>query len=242
MAHVRSTITTGCWIVVAIWLLGGDAIADPPEIERLPGTDRALNELNSDDSRETSPRESLDDAWRAALATDQRIAASRWNVTSASSTAAAAEAERFPSLKMGSEYYALSDQPAFVAQLPAPLPSAELPFMNSNGVGFQAMVNQPLYTFGRISHGINAADEGVKAYQADFGRTILDVKMNVAEIYIVVLRTQANHRGGRQQGGEPRCACARRGRLLRQGTCAEKRSLGGPGGIGQCPTRGVAGA
>ena len=124
------------------------------------------------------------------MATDQRIAASRWSVHSASSTAAAARAERFPSLKMSGEYYALSDQPAFVAQLPAPLPAAELPFLNSSGVGFQAMVNQPLYTFGRISHGIIAAEEGVKAYQADSGRTVLDVKMNVAEIYIVVLRTR----------------------------------------------------
>jgi outer membrane protein TolC len=52
------------------------------------------------------------------------------------------------------------------------------------------MVNQPLYTFGRISHGINAADEGLKAHQANLGRTILDVKMNVAEIYINVLRTK----------------------------------------------------
>jgi outer membrane protein TolC len=137
-----------------------------------------------------SSSETLEDAWRESLATDQRIAAGRWNVSSASSTAAAAEAERFPSLKLASEYYALSDQPAFVANLPAPLPSIEMPFVNSNGIGFQAMVNQPLYTFGRISHGINAADEGLKAHQANLGRTILDVKMNVAEIYINVLRTK----------------------------------------------------
>jgi outer membrane protein TolC len=146
--------------------------------------------LEASDSRGELPEESLDDAWRVALATDQRVAASRWNVTSASSTAAAAEAERFPSLKLSSEFYALSEQPSFVAQLSASLPSVELPFMNSSGIGFQAMVNQPLYTFGRISHGINAADEGVKAYRAEFGRTILDVKMNVAEIYVVVLRTK----------------------------------------------------
>ena len=91
---------------------------------------------------------------------------------------------------MATEYYALSDQPSFVAQLPAPLPSLDMPFLNSNGVAFQALVNQPLYTFGRISHGINAADESVRAYQADAGRTVLDVKINVAEIYITVLRTR----------------------------------------------------
>ncbi|MEN6406001.1 MAG: TolC family protein [Thermoguttaceae bacterium] len=132
--------------------------------------------------------ESLDDAWQVALEVDQRIAASRWNANSASSTLAAAEAERFPALKMGSTYYALSDQPTFSAALPSPLPSLEMPFINSSGVGFQAMVNQPIYTFGRITHGINAASEGVKANEADCERTVLDVKMNVAEIYVSVLR------------------------------------------------------
>ncbi|MCE5302688.1 MAG: TolC family protein [Planctomycetaceae bacterium] len=133
--------------------------------------------------------ESLDDAWQVALDVDQRIAASRWNANSASSTLAAAEAERFPALKMGGTYYALSDQPTFSATLPAPLSSSiEMPFLNSSGVGFQAMVNQPIYTFGRITHGINAASEGVKANEADCERTVLDVKMNVADIYVSVLR------------------------------------------------------
>ena len=190
MAHLHNTITIGCCITVASWLLCGDAIADFPQVERLPSTEQTFGKLDARDWRGEVPEESLDDAWHAALATDQRVAASRYNVASASSTAAAAEAERFPSLKLGGEFYALSAQPTFSAQLPAPLSSVELPFMNSSGVGFQAMVNQPLYTFGRISHGINAADEGVNAYQAEFGRTVLDVKMNVAEIYVVVLRTK----------------------------------------------------
>lgn len=90
-------------------------------------------------------------------------------------------------LKFGADYYALSDQPSFALNLPAPLPS-NLPFMNRDSVGFQAVVSQPLYTFGRITSGINAADEAVNAHQADYCRTRLDVKMNVAEIYVTTLR------------------------------------------------------
>jgi outer membrane protein len=180
---------TGVWLMVVCGLLGGAAAADPPNVERLPVVEnppyiRAINPLAE------SEQETLEDAWRAALGADQQIAAGRWNVSSASSSVAAAHAELFPSFKMTGVYYALSDQPAFTANLPAPFPTLEMPFLNSSGVGAMAMVNQPLYTFGRITHGISAADEGAKASQAQLSRTILDVKMNVAEIYIVVLRTR----------------------------------------------------
>jgi outer membrane protein TolC len=187
LGFLRSMKNIAIWLVTLANLVAGSVLADPPQAERLP---RVAVEQQADIAATGYPAETLEDAWHTALSTDQRIAASRWNISSASSTAAAAEAERFPSLKLASEFYALTDQPKITAQLPSPLPTVELPFLNSSGVGFQALVNQPIYTFGRISHGIYAADEGVKAYQAEMGRTVLDVKMNVAEIYIVVLRTR----------------------------------------------------
>jgi outer membrane protein len=131
--------------------------------------------------------ETLEDAWQTALQRDYRLEAGRWNVGAAESSLRAAEAERFPSFKLDGDYYGLSDQPRFLADLP-PLGTAELPFLSRDSAGFQALVNQPLYTFGRISHGIDAASAAVKANQADCGRTMLDVKMNVAEIYIATLR------------------------------------------------------
>jgi outer membrane protein len=187
MYCLRALIGTIAILVVAIGLLCRlpMAAADPPGIERLP----AVDDGGPDDRPVELPHETLDDAWRTALAADQQIDAGRWNVASASSQASASQAELFPSLKLASEYYALTDQPAVTARLPG-LPPLEMAFVNSSGIGFEAMINQPLYTFGRISHGIYAADEMVKASQAQLGRTILDVKMNVAEIYITVLRTQ----------------------------------------------------
>jgi outer membrane protein len=131
--------------------------------------------------------ESLEDAWRIALRDDQRFEASRWSLFSAESTLAAARAERFPSLDLGSDYYMLSQQPAFNINLP-PLPAAELPFVNRDSVGAYGLVKQPLYTFGQISGGINAATASVQASQAQVCRTVLDVKMNVAEIYVMFLR------------------------------------------------------
>ena len=132
--------------------------------------------------------ETLDDAFRTALATDQRVEAGQWNVSSAESTWAATRAQRMPSLTLGADYYALSDQPAMQVNL-APLPIvAQQPFMNRDSAGFQGIVTQPIYTSGRISSGIDAAHSSVHANQADLCRTILDVKINVAESFVAVLR------------------------------------------------------
>ena len=131
--------------------------------------------------------ESLDDAWRVALRDDQRYEASRWNLFSAESSLAAARAERFPTLNLGSDYYMLSQQPAFNLSLPT-LPAMELPFANRDSVGAYGLLKQPLYTFGQISGGINAAAASVQASQSQVCRTVLDVKMNVAEIYVMFLR------------------------------------------------------
>jgi outer membrane protein TolC len=131
--------------------------------------------------------ETLEDAWRIALEADQRVAAGDLNLSAADHALAAARAERYPSLNLGANYFALSDQLAVSANVP-PLPATQLPFVSRDSLGFNAVVSQPVYTFGRISSGISAADAEVSANQADAERTKLDVKMRVAEIYIAVLR------------------------------------------------------
>ena len=131
--------------------------------------------------------ESLDDAWRIALSIDQRVAAGDFNVSAADHALAAARAEQFPSLNLGANYLAMSDQLAIKANVP-PLSPTQLPFMGRDSLGFNALVSQPIYTFGRISSGIDAAGASVDANQADAQRTRLDIKMSVAEVYIAVLR------------------------------------------------------
>jgi outer membrane protein len=131
--------------------------------------------------------ETLEDAWHLALRADQRYEASKWNLSSSQYNYAAARAERLPSLNLGSDYYVLSQQPAFNVNLP-PLPATQLPFANSDSVGAYGLINQPLYTFGRITSGINAAEALIQANNADACKTIQDVKINVAEIYVLMLR------------------------------------------------------
>ncbi|MGO9112795.1 MAG: TolC family protein [Thermoguttaceae bacterium] len=130
--------------------------------------------------------ETLEDAWRIALRSDQRIEAGQWQVASAQSTWAAARAERMPSLTLGADYYALSERPELLVTPPG-LPSFQQSFINGNSAGAHGIVSQPLYTSGRISSGIAAAQSQVAANRSDLGRTVLDVKINVAESYVAVL-------------------------------------------------------
>lgn len=138
----------------------------------------------------SGPIETLEQAWQIALSSDQRIAAMQFQVAAAQSTCVSAQAEALPSLTLGVDYIALSEQPSMT--LPStglPFPS-QLPLMNRDSGGVSAIVTQPLYTFGRISSGIEAAAHGVRANEAELARVRLDVKMQVAETYVAVLRTQ----------------------------------------------------
>ena len=169
-------------------LSGGGELAIPLQAQDLAAgaRDSALPSLGDS----TPPSETLEDAWRAALASDQRLEASQWNLSAAQSTWSAAKAERYPSLKLGTDYYVLSDQPRVsmdLPPLPFPMPNS-FPIVDRESFGVQAYVSQPIYTFGRISSGIAAAQHGVQANEAEVSRTRLDVKMNVAEIYVTVLR------------------------------------------------------
>jgi outer membrane protein len=155
----------------------------PPDGPESPRIDLASLAVSAQPSGET-----LDDAFRLALETDQRVKAGQWGVSSAQSTWAAARAERMPSLTLGTDYYALSEEPAMQIDL-APLPiTGQQPFMNRDSAGVQGVVTQPLYTSGRISAGIDAAQSGVSARRATLHRTMLDVKMDVAESFVAVLR------------------------------------------------------
>ncbi len=168
-------------------LLPAQVGAQQPQPEVVVPEPAEVSSLQATPERLDAPQESLEDAWRSALSADQRLEAARCNVEYATRSRAAAQAERFPSLTVGADYLALSQQPAF--NLPAsPILPGRLPFLQQDSGGFHALVTQPLYTFGAITSGINAAEAEVAANQSEMERTRLDVKMNVAEYFIAVLR------------------------------------------------------
>jgi outer membrane protein len=139
--------------------------------------------------------ESLEDAWKIALVVDQRIKASQRTTESAQHSLYAAKAALLPSLTVESEYTVLNNEPAFKVSLPTvpglpPIPLEEIPFAQDKSASFKATVTLPLFTSWRISRNIDAASSQLNAARMDEDRTELDIKLEVAEAYITVLRAR----------------------------------------------------
>ena len=137
---------------------------------------------------------------------------------------------------MGADYYALSEQPELQVTLPGLPMVVQQSFINQNSGGAHGIVTQPLYTSGRISSGIAAAQSQVSANCDDLRRTVLDVKMNVAEYYVVVLSATKFVQVAQSKVLQPHGPPPRRGQFVREGTRVQKRSSGGGSGPGRCPT------
>jgi outer membrane protein len=135
--------------------------------------------------------ESLADAWRSALAADQRLAASQAAVFAAECRTQAASAERWPRLSVESGYLVRDNEAAFVFSGPANLgPLGPFPYSQRESFVAGARANLPLYTSGRIENQCLAADARTQAERAAAQRTELTVKMAVAEAYVEVLRAR----------------------------------------------------
>jgi outer membrane protein TolC len=181
----------GCGVILAITIVVAAVAQQPanfPGPNRLPGPPGLPEGFNPTPQQPAAfwQAENLETAWAVALRADQAIAASSFNVSAAESRWNAAQDERLPSLSLGAGYYAISDSPAAVANLGA-FGTLQLPLANRDAGWGLTSVSQPIYTSGRISNGIDAAAANVVAQKADHSRTVLDVKMSVAEIYVKVL-------------------------------------------------------
>ena len=98
----------------------------------------------------------------------------------------AAKARRLPGLSFKTGYTARDNEPQLRATL-GPTTMA-LPIENQYNYAYQATASIPLYTSGRITSGIDASSAMLKASEADKESVLLNLKMEVAEAYVSVLR------------------------------------------------------
>lgn len=133
--------------------------------------------------------ETLEDAWSIALSYDHRLQASRRNVDSSRQMVSAAQSTRFPALSFESGYTILNNAPA--ARLDEPMAVLNrIPTGEDKSLSYKTTVTLPLFTSGRISKGIDAALSSLNTSIQDEMKTILDLKLNVADAYISVLRVK----------------------------------------------------
>ncbi len=137
--------------------------------------------------------ETLTDAWALALQQDHSLAAARHQAEAAGFEAQAARAQRWPTVAVGGSYTQLDDSPAFdFAFTGLPLTPPEL-FEDDKYVMGSASLTLPLFTSGRISSSIAAAEARERGVGAQVTAATADVKLAVADSYVEVLRARKAH-------------------------------------------------
>lgn len=134
--------------------------------------------------------ESLAEAWTLALQNDRSLAAVRLETEAARLDAAAARGLRYPGVTASSSFMQFADAPAFdfsAAGIPIQLPEL---IDNDNTLMGGVSMTLPLYTSGRISNAIDAADQGKRAREAIEQQVLQQTKLDVAQAYVDVLRAK----------------------------------------------------
>ncbi len=134
--------------------------------------------------------ETLAEAWALADAQDNGLAAVRSQAEAAELDAGAARAQRWPTLAVGGAYTRLDDSPAFDFGFTGlPIAPPELFGGDDFWMG-AATLTLPLFTSGRISSSIAAAEARGRGAGAQARGAQEDVKIAVAEAYVGVLRAR----------------------------------------------------
>lgn len=132
--------------------------------------------------------ETLDQAWSTAIANNHKIKAAQANTSAYDQQLYAAEGQRLPSVNVNAGYTQLSVNPAAKAEFAGG--SAQFPTSQDGFFKTQAMVTVPLYSSGVVSHNISAAEASLEAAKQNEVSSVLDLKMQVADAYIAVLRSE----------------------------------------------------
>ncbi len=130
--------------------------------------------------------ETLDDAWATALNTNHQIKAAQANTDVSQEQLQAAEGQNLPDLNVGSSYTQYNETPSAKTSIGGK--SAQFAMQQMGNVKAQAMATLPIYTSGKITHNINAAQANLDATQANEKVAALNLKMQVADSYVAVLR------------------------------------------------------
>jgi outer membrane protein TolC len=137
------------------------------------------------------PRETLDEAWVIALNVDQQLEAKRRGVMAAEEKLGSVRGQRWPQMEAETSYRVRSGEPSFrVEPGGSLLPGLTFPYQQDESFGLRAALEMPLYTWGRIGHGIAAGESRVRSLSLQADGAAMALKLRVAEQYVGVLRAQ----------------------------------------------------
>lgn len=134
--------------------------------------------------------ETLEEAWAVALNSNHQIKAAQANIDFSQEELNAAQGAYLPQFNVNSSYTQFDKTPSAKTRIGGE--TAQFAMQQDGSVRAQAMASVPIYTSGRISHSINAAQANLEAMQANEQVSALNLKMQVAQNYIDVLRAEEN--------------------------------------------------
>ena len=132
--------------------------------------------------------ETLAAAWSSALEYNHQIKAAEANTTASEQQLQAAQGQRLPEINVNTGYTQYNQSPAAIAHINGDV--AQFTTAQAGSAKAQAIVSVPVYTSGRIEHNIGSAESSVEAAKQQQASSELNLKMQVAEAYIAVLRSQ----------------------------------------------------
>lgn len=134
--------------------------------------------------------ESLQDAWAMALSRDATVAAAQADVDAATAGERAARAARLPRVEAIGAYTRYDTAPSLSIVTPGLSFSTPPIFDGDDTVMAGAQLSLPLYTGGALSASIRAARFAREATEAVGEQSIADLRIEVAERYVGVLRSR----------------------------------------------------
>jgi outer membrane protein TolC len=132
--------------------------------------------------------ETLEDAWSIAVDNNHQIKSAKADTSASEQQLYSAKGQRLPELNVGSGYTQYSQTPAAIANFEGQ--TGQFNTSQAGSVKAQAIASVPIFTSGRISHSINAAEASLQAAQHNEVSSVLNIKMQVSEAYVAVLRSE----------------------------------------------------
>lgn len=136
----------------------------------------------------TVSAETLDDAWNNAIDNNHQIKSAKAEIGASEQQLQATENQRLPTLNVSSGYTQYSETPTAKTDIGGR--TALFSMAQPGSFKAQAIASLPIYTGGKITHNINAAQAALKATQSNEITSVSNIKMQVAEAYIMVLRVE----------------------------------------------------
>lgn len=135
--------------------------------------------------------ETLEDAWKLAIAHDKALAAAGSDVEGARAAERAARGARWPSLDATAGYTRLNASPVFDLSTPTAAFRSGPLFKDDQYTSGTVQMRLPLYAGGEISAGIDAAHHALAGASEDQQATLAALKLDIAEAYVAVLRARS---------------------------------------------------